>query len=383
MPRREREDRRDRGERQLEPRIEDEVRVPREQRDRAEQQRVPRVAQPAHHPGDRRERAGDSGADDRRLRADGQHVRADPGERTELAEPAVDAEEPGQQEHAAGDQHHVLTAHREQVVEARRAEVVAEVVGQRLVVAEDDSLEDRAPFSREPGRNRRSETRAQVVGDAAEPAAPADLRPFVDFEHDMHPVATEPGALVEPALRTARPPYDGEHLEDGPLRRGAAERELELDALVERFAVEATDAALDADVVAPARRRRRDDHDGAAGTIDLRAERTAVERVETLARPPPAEGDEQHRGTDEPRRRRARGHDGEPRDGRAREPERVDPRDVGRGQAEAERAGERVGWGARPDHGTTWPRRLSIRVGPMPEIASSWSTDVNGPCSVR
>ena len=51
-------------------------------------------------------------------------------------------------------------------------------------------------------------------------------------------------------------------------------------------------------------------------------------------------------------------------------------------EAEAERRRERCGRGARPDHGTTSPRRLSIRAGPIPGIASSSSTDVNGPCSL-
>ena len=55
---------------------------------------------------------------------------------------------------AAGDQDHVLSRDGQEVVEPRGAEVLAQVVGERLVVAEHDPFEDRAPFSREPGRDR-------------------------------------------------------------------------------------------------------------------------------------------------------------------------------------------------------------------------------------
>ena len=61
----------------------------------------------------------------------------------------------------------------------------------------------------------------------------------------------------------------------------------------------------------------------------------------------------------------------------------MDPRDVREREAEAERSREEVSRRARPDHGRTSPRRSSIRAGPIPGIASSWSTDVNGPCSAR
>ena len=102
------------------------------------------------------------------------------------------------------------------------------------VVAEHDPFEDRAAFSRETGRDRRGEPAAQAVGEAADASAPADLLPLVDVQDDVHAVAAQPGALVEPVLGPARRPDDGEHLEDRALRRRAAERELELNALVER-----------------------------------------------------------------------------------------------------------------------------------------------------
>ena len=58
------------------PGVEQVVRVPGEQDERAEQEEVPAVGRPRGEPRERDERAGDAGADDRRLRADGEHVRA-------------------------------------------------------------------------------------------------------------------------------------------------------------------------------------------------------------------------------------------------------------------------------------------------------------------
>ena len=111
------EDRRDRGERELEAGIEQGVRVPGEQDQRPDEQEVPAVALPRGEPRERAERARDPRPDHGRLRADGEHVRADPGERAELAEPARQAEHPREAEHAERDEHDVRAAHREQVVE--------------------------------------------------------------------------------------------------------------------------------------------------------------------------------------------------------------------------------------------------------------------------
>ena len=332
--------------------------------------------------------------------AHGEHVGGDPRQRAELADPPVHAEQPGEHEHAPCDQDHVLSRDREQVVEPRSAEVLPQVVGERLVVAEDDPFEDRAPLSRETGCDGARQPAAQGVGDSAEAAAPADERPVVDVEDDVDAVPAQPGALVEAVVGPARQPDDGKHLEGGALRRCAARRQLELHPFIERLALEAPDSALDADVVAVRSGRGRHDHDRPSSAVDLRAERAAVERVEAFARPPPAERGEQHARARQPGGRRLAGDDGARGDDRAGEAERMDAGDVRRSQAETECGRERVGRRARPDrdaarrrgrswcahvhaHGTTCARRFSMRVGPMPEIASSWSTEVNGPCSRR
>ena len=82
----------------------------------------------------------------------------------------------------------------------------------------------------------------QSIGDAAEPAAGADLCPFVDAKHDVDAVAAKPRAFVEAVLRPRRQLHDDERVEDGALRRRAAEVQLELCRLVDRATVERSHA---------------------------------------------------------------------------------------------------------------------------------------------
>jgi hypothetical protein len=154
-----------------------------------------------------------------------------------------------------------------------------------LVVAEHDPFEDRPAFSRKTGRDSGGEPAAQAVAEAGDASTPPHLLPLVHVQDDVYAMTPKPGALVEPVLGPARPPNDGEHLEHGSLRRRAATRELELNALVERDAVEPVDAALGSDVVSVPRRWRSDDDDCSAGTIDLGRERTPIECVEPRAGP--------------------------------------------------------------------------------------------------
>jgi len=103
---------------------------------------LPAVALPGRQPGDRAERTGDPRPDHGRLRADGEHVRGDPRQRSQLSDPPRNAQQPGQAQHTSRDEDHVLAADRQQVVEARHAEVRAEAGRQVLVLAEDDSGHD-------------------------------------------------------------------------------------------------------------------------------------------------------------------------------------------------------------------------------------------------
>src|SRR5262249_52051429 len=125
---------------------------------------------------------------------------------------------------------------------------------------------------------------------------------------------------------------------------------------------------------------RGNDDRRAPGATDERAQRAAVERVETGASPPPAECRGEHRDSGEPALRAREGECGD-------EPERGEngqtahPLEIRRSEPEAERGDADVRRSDTIGHGTTRPRRFSIRAGPMPGIASSSSTEVNGPCA--
>jgi hypothetical protein len=113
------------------------------------------------------------------------------------------------------------------VVEPGRAEAIAQPWRQPAVVAEHHAFHKRAPLAVEAACDRAASRARKRVRDMAEPAARADLAPRVDLKHDMDPVSAEPGFLVEAVLRPARKLHDGEHVEDGALRRSPPTRQLE------------------------------------------------------------------------------------------------------------------------------------------------------------
>ena len=220
------------------------------------------------------------------------------------------------------------------MVQPRRAKVLPQAVGERRVVAEDDPVEDRAPLSRQPGRDRTLESSADAISEPAETTAPADLTPRVQPEHDVDAVPAQPRALVEPVRRAARRSHECERIQDRALRRRAAERKLELHRLVDRPPREAADASLCPHGELSFPRRRGDDDDGVSCAADIGGERTDVERVEPGARPPPSDRDEEESGAGKPHRghigddecrcrehRPAQGNEMNPADVRKREPE--------------------------------------------------------------
>ena len=120
--------------------------------------------------------------------------------------------------------------------------------------------------------------------------------------------------------------------------------------------------------------------------VDPRAQRTAVERVETAAAPAPAEQREGARDEQQPLR---------PGDTKGGQPDQtgenerdgtVHPHRVRGSETQTDRSREQLRGPADGDelaHGATRSRSVSSRAGPMPEIASSSSTDPNAPCFWR
>src|SRR5581483_2861603 len=101
-----------------------------------------------------------------------------------LAEPSRQAEQPHEQQHAPGDERDVLSGDGEQVIEARGAEALPELVREALVVSEHDALENRASLARHSPSDRGSQPRSQPVADPADAAAAADDAPAVAAQHD-------------------------------------------------------------------------------------------------------------------------------------------------------------------------------------------------------
>src|SRR5205823_11290079 len=168
---REREDRDDRRERELEAGIENQVRVPRQQREGAKEQEVPPVGRPCGQPGERAEGPCDSCSENRGLRPDREHVGADRRDRAELSQPAGDPKRPGQEKCAPGDQRDVLPWHGKEVVKARSAEIGPKPLAETLLVAENDAQEYSSALAVKPSRDRACEPGAQAVAEAAQAVA--------------------------------------------------------------------------------------------------------------------------------------------------------------------------------------------------------------------
>src|SRR5581483_8682309 len=180
-------------------------------------------------PGERPQGAGDPGPHHGRLRADGEDVRGDRSERAELAEPARDAREPGEQQRSTCHEHDVLARDAQEVIEPGGSEPLTQLVRETLVDPEHDALDKRPALAPQPAGRRAREPRAQPVGEAADSAAAPDLPPVVHAQNDVYAVTAEPRPLVEPVRRSARKRDDAEDVEDRTLRGRSSERQLEQD----------------------------------------------------------------------------------------------------------------------------------------------------------
>jgi hypothetical protein len=172
----EHEDREHCGERELEAGIEERVRIPREQNDRADEQEVPAVRHASRQPGEAAQSTSDARPDHGGLGADRQHVAADRGQRAQLTDKTRYAEQPHEQQGAAGDKCHVLSRDRQEVVEPGGTEATPQLVRQPTVLTQDDALHHGRVIPGQTSRDGNLQPPSQGVGDAADAAAPAQLR---------------------------------------------------------------------------------------------------------------------------------------------------------------------------------------------------------------
>ena len=278
-----------------------------------------------------------------------------------------------------------MSRDRQEVIKPGGAEATSQLVREPAVFAEDDALEHGRAIATQPSRNGALQLSSQGVGNATEPAAAPDDLPAVDEEDDVHAVTSKPRPFVEPVLRSARGRHSDERFQDRALRGSPSKRQLQLHGLAQSSPRECRDDRRRAHVVLSAARRPGDGHVHAGGRLEVRRQGTAIERIETCTPPPPAdkrERDGQQADTALPARDSRSAAEQRHQSDRERG---LDTRDIRRREPKTERAGKEL----RPVHeqplpqGATRPRRSSSRAGPIPEIASSSSTEPKAPCCCR
>ncbi len=270
------------------------------------------------------------------------------------------------------------------MVETGRAERVADVVVQPLVLAEHDAREHGATLTVDAVQATNERT-AKPVGEPADPTARADDAPLVRAQQDVHAAPAQEPALVE-VLAGLRLCELAEELELGALRRCPAGRQLQLHRLGHHPATEAQHPRSDAHLVLRATCGAGHDGQRIASRSHVAEEDAPIERVESHAPPPPARESERHREQGEPRvqvghcREPGERSDGERGDEHTRAAYRVGER-----EAADERSREQM----RPPvhehvrHGATSSDSCASRAGPIPGIASSSRTELNAPCFSR
>ena len=155
------------------------------------------------------------------------------------------------------------------MVQARRPEGVGRFAREALVLPEHDAGHERATLSREPGRHRVRDVRAQTVNDAEDPAPGADDAQMTRAEHDVDAVTLQICALVEAVPGAARSGDLGQNVHDGSLRRSAAKWEADENRLPQRRSVKASRLAGEAEIERRAPGRAGHDELDVAGMADL------------------------------------------------------------------------------------------------------------------
>ena len=238
-----------------------------------------------------------------------------------------------------------------------------------------------------PGAIERSSHVRSRSASPAEAAALADLRPLVDAQDDVDAVVGAARCARRTRSRAPRQLHDDERVEDRRPAAASGRAELELHRLVDTHARrnERTRPWSPDVENRPTLGWRGHDHDGTPGLARPAPAGRSGRASRAGGSPTTSRGDRAGPGDT-----RSRGAGSVPRRDRARpasdataRPHEAAPTFASASPSASARASRCAG--ARPgDHdGMTSPRRLSIRAGPMPGIASRSSTEVNGPCSVR
>ena len=140
-------------------------------------------------------------------------------------------------------------------------------------------------FARRPAGQRSLDVRAQPVGDATDPAPPADDPGALAAHDDVHAASREPPSFVEAGLGPTRRDRPRAHLEDGTLRRRPLGRQLEQDPLADPLVTEPSHLGRQAERERRASRRSGDDDAGGCRLAETLRQEALVERVAAQRRP--------------------------------------------------------------------------------------------------
>ncbi len=174
------------------------------------------------------------------------------------------------------------------MIEAASTKVLAQPLGQALVLTEHYALDHASAHTAEAGYRGTGQPRMELVGEAFEPAATSDYAPFLRPQHGVNPVSAEPGALVEAMRRAARGTQFADESDAGTQRRCTAEWQFQQHRFARTKVAPAQDDRTQADLERASTRGLLDLHDGALCGADERGKHAPVDCAEASAPPAPA-----------------------------------------------------------------------------------------------
>ena len=173
------------------------------------------------------------------------------------------------------------------MVQARLAEPGLQIARQPLVGSEDDSGDQRRALAGQPGRDAARHEGAETIAEGSDPASPANLAPAASVQHDVDPLAREPGPFVEALFGWTRRLDLCHRLDHCTLRRGSAERKLQEGRLAGAVVAEVQDLDHHAQLELAVAGRGRDLGHRPVDMADPRHQKAPVERVQPKPSPDP------------------------------------------------------------------------------------------------
>ena len=195
--RRDDEDRRDRGERELEAGVEQRVRVPAEQHGRADKQRLPAVTLAAGEPGKRPEACSERRAHHGRMEPDGERVGGHRKQRGGLGDVDSEAEKQDDCRGASPDRRDLQPVNGETVVETRGAEVVEQALVGAGRAAEDDRLDHISTLALQARRRVAAEPASDAIADARDAPTPTEDAERLTAQDRVDALPAQPLRFVE------------------------------------------------------------------------------------------------------------------------------------------------------------------------------------------